>query len=324
MLIRSRKPWELAARDVTPEHLYRSRREIMAAGAAGAAALVLPGCGRAQDAAGAAGAAADGTLSYASTDYTVDASLTSIEAITGYNNFYEFGVEKDDPARNAHALTTDPWSVTVNGLCARPGTYSVEELVDFAALEERIYRLRCVERWSMVIPWIGVPLASVLAKLEPSADARYVAFETLANASEMPGLRRNVLDWPYVEGLRMDEAMHPLTLMAVGLYGAVLPKQNGAPMRLVVPWKYGYKSIKSIVRISFTTDEPPTAWNKAQPREYGFYSNVNPDVRHPRWSQEFERIIGEGPLAQRMTEKFNGYGDAVAQLYEGMDLARYH
>jgi sulfoxide reductase catalytic subunit YedY len=330
MLIRVRKPSLLTERDVTPERLYLSRRDIMAGGAAGAVALTLPGCGQAQSgtSAGTDTAAravgADGALTFATTDFAVDDPLTAYDAVTGYNNFYEFGAEKEDPARYAEAMTTEPWSVSVDGHCAKPGTYDVEDLVDFAALEERIYRLRCVERWSMVIPWIGVPFADILAKLEPTSDARYVAFETYANQSEMRGMRSRVLEWPYVEGLRMDEAMHPLTLMAVGLYGKVLPNQNGAPMRLVVPWKYGYKSVKSIVRISFVENEPPTAWNKAAAREYGFYSNVNPEVRHPRWSQEFERPIGDDPLAQRRTEMFNGYAEEVAQLYAGMDLERFH
>jgi sulfoxide reductase catalytic subunit YedY len=328
MLIKSRMPWALSERDVTPERLYVTRRRIMAAGAAGLSALALPGCGRAKDATAAAEGAVTGegpgALSYRTTDYAVADPLTAVEAITGYNNFYEFGDGKSDPARYAHAMTTDPWSVSVEGLAGRTGTYAVEDLVDFNALEERIYRLRCVERWSMVIPWIGVPLSSVLAKLEPSSDAKYVAFETYANRDEMRGLRSNVLEWPYLEGLRMDEAMHPLTLMAVGLYGRTLLNQNGAPMRLVVPWKYGYKSIKSIVRITFTEEEPPTAWSGYSEREYGFYSNVNPEVRHPRWSQEFERPIGDDPLAQRATEIFNGYGDEVAALYAGMDLERFH
>jgi sulfoxide reductase catalytic subunit YedY len=325
MLIRSRKSWMLGENDVTPEALYHNRREIMAAGAAGLAALALPGCSPAEEAAAASSAVgADGSLTFAKTDYTVDAPQTPFEAVTGYNNFYEFGVEKTDPARYAHEMHTDPWSVTVEGLAGKTGTFGLEDVVDFGALEERIYRLRCVEAWSMVIPWVGVPMASVLAQFEPSSDAKYVAFETYLNTDEMRGARRPVLDWPYVEGLRMDEAMHPLTLMAVGLYGKVLPNQNGAPLRLVAPWKYGFKSIKSIVRIRFTADEPPTSWNIADAHEYGFYSNVNPDVPHPRWSQESERVIGGRIGERRNTEKFNGYGEEVASLYEGMDLRRFY
>jgi sulfoxide reductase catalytic subunit YedY len=330
MLIRSRKPWELSERDVTPEPFYRNRREIIA-GAAGLGVLALPGCGKAQETAQetattapAGGVGADGALTFAKTEYAVGDPSTPFEAIAGYNNFYEFGTGKDDPARYAHEMTTDPWSVRVDGLCARPGTYGLEDVVDFNALEERIYRHRCVEAWSMVIPWIGVPLSSVLAKYEPTSDAKYVAFETYLNRDEMRGARRPVLEWPYVEGLRLDEAMHPLSLMVVGLYGKVLPNQNGAPLRTHIPWKYGFKSIKSIVRISFTADEPPTAWNKATPREYGFYSNVNPEVPHPRWSQESERVIAGGLLDRRPTEKFNGYGEAVAHLYAGMDLAKFY
>ena len=317
MLIRTRKPWSLTDNDVTPEHLYRNRRQIMAAGAAGVAALAIPGCSDAQDDAASAG---DGALSFTETDYRPEGELTPIDAVTGYNNFYEFGTDKSDPARYADAMTVDPWSIEVGGLCERTGTFGVEDVVDFGALEERIYRLRCVEAWSMVIPWIGVPLADVLAKFEPTSDARYVAFETLVRPEEMRGVRGRVLDWPYVEGLRMDEAMNPLTLMSVGLYGDVLPKQNGAPIRLVVPWKYGFKSIKSIVKITFVADQPPTSWGRSQPREYGFYSNVNPNVSHPRWSQASERVIGGGFNARRDTDMFNGYADEVASLYEGMDL----
>ncbi len=217
-------------------------------------------------------------------------------------------------------MTTDPWSVTVEGLAERTGVFALEDVIDFSRLEERIYRLRCVEAWSMVIPWIGVPLADVLQKFGPLSDARYVAFETYLNPEEMPGVRWPVLDWPYREGLRMDEAMHPLAFIAVGLYGSVLPNQNGAPMRLVTPWKYGFKSIKSIATIRFVAEQPQTSWEMANPREYGFFSNVNPDVSHPRWSQRSERIIGGDPFARRKTEMFNGYAEAVSSLYAGMDL----
>ena len=247
--------------------------------------------------------------------------------ITGYNNFYEFGTDKGDPAANAGRLTTAPWTVAIDGLCDRPGSYALDDIVRPERLEERIYRLRCVEGWSMVIPWIGLPLAEVIAMAGPRSGARYVAFETLERPSEMPGQSGlfQVLDWPYVEGLRIDEAMHPLTILAVGLYGETLPNQNGAPIRLVVPWKYGFKSIKSIVRISFVADEPPATWNLQNPREYGFYSNVNPSVDHPRWSQASERVVGEGLFAaRRPTEPFNGYAEAVAGLYAGMDLATFY
>lgn len=322
MLIRNTPSWQLTDKDVTPQHLYLNRRSIMAAGGALAATAFAGACS-AQDGEQAAPrtANADGSLDYATTNYRVpDGDLTPVEAVTGYNNFYEFGTGKDDPARYADAMTTDPWSVEVTGHAARTGTFAVEDLVDFSALEERIYRLRCVEAWSMVIPWIGVPLSSVLNRFEPTSDARYVAFETYLNREEMRGVRFPVLDWPYREGLRIDEAMNPLAFMAVGLYGNVLPNQNGAPMRLVVPWKYGFKSIKSIVRISFVSEEPETTWKQSAPREYGFYSNVNPERSHPRWSQASERIIGAGPFARRDTEMFNGYGEAVADLYAGMDL----
>jgi sulfoxide reductase catalytic subunit YedY len=314
MLIRSRRPWELSERDVTPERLYRNRRQIIAGATGSLAALSLPGGALAEDGA---------PLAYAPSEHVVDAPSTPYEAISGYNNFWEFGVEKTDPGRHAHSMTTDPWSVTVDGLCGRPGTYSVEDVVDFSALEERIYRHRCVEGWSMVIPWIGTPLGAALARYEPTAEARYVAFETYANPLEMRGIGQRVLDWPYVEGLRMDEAMHPLALMVVGLYGKVLPNQNGAPLRIHIPWKYGFKSIKSIVRITFVADEPPATWNLASPSYYGFYSNVNPNV-HPWRNQARERVIGGRFNEIRETEMFNGYGDEVAHLYAGMDLAKFY
>jgi sulfoxide reductase catalytic subunit YedY len=321
MLIRKPPLAGVTENDVTPKHLYLNRRKIMAAGGALALTGMTSACSAQEpDETQAAPRVSDGSLDYSETAYRVtDGDLTPYDAVTGYNNFYEFGTGKDDPARYAGAMTTDPWSVQVDGHAERTGTFNVEDLVDFNALEERIYRLRCVEAWSMVIPWIGVPLSSVLERLRPTSEARYVAFETYLDRSEMRGTRFPVLDWPYKEGLRMDEAMHPLTLMAVGLYGEVLPNQNGAPMRLVVPWKYGFKSIKSISRISFVSEQPPTSWKQSAPREYGFYSNVNPNRSHPRWSQASERIIGAGPFARRDTEMFNGYDD-VASLYAGMDL----
>lgn len=327
MLIRKPPLAGVTENDVTPKHLYLNRRKIMAAGGALALTGMTSACSAQEpDETQAAPRVSDGSLDYSETAYRVtDGDLTPYDAVTGYNNFYEFGTGKDDPARYAGAMTTDPWSVQVDGHAERTGTFSVEDLVDFNALEERIYRLRCVEAWSMVIPWIGVPLSSVLERFRPTSDARYVAFETYLNRSEMRGTRFPVLDWPYKEGLRMDEAMHPLTLMAVGLYGEVLPNQNGAPMRLVVPWKYGFKSIKSISRITLTRDEPFASWNRANPREYGFYSNVNPEVDHPRWSQATERRVGAGLFAGRQpTLMFNGYETEVASVYEGMDLAAYY
>jgi sulfoxide reductase catalytic subunit YedY len=259
--------------------------------------------------------------------YTSAEKVTEFRAAAGYNNFYELGTDKEDPARNADLLKTDPWSVTIDGEVERPGTYALEDLLKPHALEERIYRLRCVEAWSMVIPWIGFPLADLLARFAPTSRARYVQFTTLLDPENLPGQRIAVLHWPYVEGLRIDEAMHPLTLLAVGMYDRLLPNQNGAPLRLVVPWKYGFKSIKSIVRITLTEHEPLTAWNRQAPHEYGFYSNVNPDVSHPRWSQRRERRITEyGALfhPRRETQPFNGYAAEVAGLYSGMDLGKYY
>ena len=241
---------------------------------------------------------------------------------TTYNNFYEFGTDKSDPAENAHTLKTHPWTVRIEGEIKRPQTVDVETLMRWSAPEERIYRLRCVEAWSMVIPWVGLPLAPIIKKLEPTSRAKFVEFTTLHDPTQMPGQRRPVLDWPYVEGLRMDEAVHPLTILAVGLYGEILPNQNGAPLRLMAPWKYGFKNIKSIVRIRFTEQQPATAWNKAAPNEYGFYANVNPAVDHPRWSQAKERRLGE--FIKRETLPFNGYADQVAQLYRGMDLRKFY
>jgi len=250
---------------------------------------------------------------------------TSYQDASSYNNFYEFGTDKADPARNAHTLKTAPWTVEVEGLVKKPGRYSIEDLLKLSAQEERIYRMRCVEGWSMVIPWVGYSLAELIRRVEPLGSAKYVEFVTLADKAQMPGVGSRVLDWPYVEGLRLDEAMHPLTLLAFGMYGEVLPNQNGAPVRLVVPWKYGFKSAKSIVKIRFTEREPATAWNKAAAQEYGFYSNVNPLVDHPRWSQATERRIGEDGLfaKKRKTLMFNGYEAQVGSLYAGMDLKKF-
>jgi sulfoxide reductase catalytic subunit YedY len=253
-------------------------------------------------------------------NYRVDEPMTDLDSVAGYNNFYEFGTSKTEPARNAHTLKPRPWTVTIDGEVHKPQTVDMDDLLRWFPLEERVYRMRCVEAWSMVIPWLGFPLGKLIDRVEPTSRAKYVAFTTLLDPAQMPGQQRDILDWPYVEGLRLDEAKHPLTLMAVGLYGRELPNQNGAPLRLVVPWKYGFKGIKSIVKISFTEQEPPTTWNQAAANEYGFYANVNPDVDHPRWSQATERRIGE--FYRRKTLPFNGYAEQVAGLYTGMDLRK--
>jgi methionine sulfoxide reductase catalytic subunit len=309
MLIR-RKP-DIASSEITPERLYHGRREFLAAAAAaGALVAARPGDALAQE------------PQAVGKPYGLqpDDKPTPWEDVTGYNNFYEFGTNKDDPARNARGFKTSPWTVTVDGLVNRPGQYQLEDFVKPSVLEDRIYRHRCVEAWSMVVPWRGFPFADVLKRAEPTAKARYVELLTLNDAKQMPGLRYPVLDWPYREGLRLDEAMHPLTLLAVGVYGRTLPGQNGAPLRLVVPWKYGFKGIKSIVRIRLTESQPKTAWNEQAPQEYGFYCNVNPEVDHPRWSQARETRIGE--FFKRRTLVFNGYTDQVASLYAGLDLRK--
>ncbi|MEM6384595.1 MAG: protein-methionine-sulfoxide reductase catalytic subunit MsrP [Pseudomonadota bacterium] len=303
---------DLGREDVTPKSVWLNRRALIAGGAS---ALAL----------GSVAGPAAASLGALKTDFGKDLEPNTFEEITSYNNFYEFGTDKGDPARYAHMLTTEPWSVEIDGLVDAPGTYTMDEILADMALEERIYRFRCVERWSMVIPWVGFELADLLAKVGVQSGAKYVAFETAYRPEEMPGVSRPVIDWPYREGLRLDEAMHPLTIMATGLYDEPMPNQNGAPIRLVVPWKYGYKSIKSIVRISLVEDQPPTAWNQYAPREYGFYSNVNPGRDHPRWSQRYERRVGGGLFAkQTETLMFNGYEDEVAALYEGMDLIEFH
>lgn len=291
---------------VTPKSAWLNRRQMMA----GVAAVT------------AVGPALAGIPAKPSR-YSTDEAANKLSDITSYNNFYEFGTGKEDPRRNAGSLTTSPWSVTVDGLVDRPGTYDLADITKGVAMEERIYRLRCVEAWSMVVPWIGFELATFLGRVGVQPGARYVSFETLVRPDEMPGQRRPILDWPYREGLRLDEAMHPLTILATGLYGEELPNQNGAPLRLVVPWKYGFKSIKSIVRISLVDRQPQSTWNMLQPNEYGFYSNVNPEVDHPRWSQATERRVGGGLFAARIdTRMFNGYGEHVAGLYAGMDLRK--
>jgi sulfoxide reductase catalytic subunit YedY len=314
MLIRQSP--DLRASEITPKEVYLNRRTLLA-GAAG-----LLGTGALMREAGAT------PLAAAASALSTDEKRTSLKDVTSYNNYYEFGVDKDDPARNAGALTTKPWTVKIDGLVNKPADYLLEDLIKPIALEERVYRMRCVEGWSMVVPWDGVSLSEVIKRAEPQGSAKYVAFETLKRPAEMPEQASlfPVLDWPYTEGLRLDEAMHPLTILAVGLYGETLPNQNGAPLRLVVPWKYGFKGIKSIVRISLVEQEPPTAWNKQAPGEYGFYANVNPAVDHPRWSQATERRIGESGIfvKRRPTLMFNGYGDQVASLYAGMDLKKLY
>lgn len=291
---------DLRPEDVTPEAVFMNRRQLIGGLAAGTI-LGSAGVAQAQEA----------------------LEPNSWEDITTYCNFYEFGTGKDDPAKYASSLVTDPWSVTIDGLVDRPGDYSLGDILSQMTVEERLYRFRCVEAWSMVVPWNGFELADLLELAGVQSGAKYVAFETAYRPKEMPGTLFPVLDWPYVEGLRLDEAMHPLTIMATGLYGKPLPNQNGAPLRLVVPWKYGFKSIKSVVKITLTDTQPPTSWNKANPREYGFYSNVNPNVDHPRWSQASERAIGGGLFARRKpTLMYNGYEEEVAGLYDGMDLSK--
>ncbi|GGC11248.1 protein-methionine-sulfoxide reductase catalytic subunit MsrP [Marinobacterium zhoushanense] len=326
---------DIASSEITPESVYRQRRQFIKALLAGGAlmaarpALALdryslgrdekrypgPGWLQSQLRAAKVGAPIAGE------------SLTPYGHVIGHNNFYEFGLGKEDPKAKAQGLNTDPWKVEISGEVAKPGTYTLEDLLKPHALEERVYRLRCVEAWSMVIPWIGFSLADLIKRFEPTGNAKYVEFTTLHDPSQMPGQRSffSTLDWPYVEGLRMDEAMHPLTILAVGVYGDALPPQNGAPLRLVVPWKYGFKSIKSIVRIRFTEQMPEVTWNQTAPREYGFYANVNPEVDHPRWSQATERRLPSSLFSPNIidTRKFNGYADQVAHLYSGMDLRKW-
>jgi len=315
MLIRP--PSDIRSSEITPRQIYVRRREFLASSIAMGLAAALPKNAEAA------------VLKGAPSPYSTDEKPTPLEDVTHYNNFYEFGTGKEDPAAYSGKFKPEPWSISIEGLVAKPQVIDMDGLMKVAPLEERIYRMRCVEGWSMVIPWIGFPLKALLDKAEPLGSAKFVAFETALRPDEMPGVGGffKVLDWPYVEGLRLDEAMHPLTILAVGLYGETLPNQNGAPIRLVVPWKYGYKGIKSIVKIRLVEDEPPTSWNRQNPSEYGFYSNVNPEVDHPRWSQATERRIGEGGLfggGRRPTLMFNGYADQVASLYAGMDLKVDH
>ena len=319
---------DIAASEITPRAVFENRRRVLQA--AGAAGLAIAG--------GTLGVSRAAFGAYASPDpkahklaaatnpkFVVTDKVTPYKDVTTYNNFYEFGTDKSDPSRNAGTLRPHPWRVSVEGEVKNPKVYDIDELLKLAPLEERVYRHRCVEGWSMVIPWVGYPLAELIKRAQPTGNAKFMQFITLADPSQMPGLSEPILDWPYSEGLRMDEAMNPLTLLTVGVYGQVLPNQNGAPIRIVVPWKYGFKSAKSLVKIRFVEKQPPTSWNTYAPQEYGFYSNVNPEVDHPRWSQATERRIGEDGFftPKRKTLMFNGYGNLVASLYQGMDLRKY-
>ena len=324
MLIK--KAADIKSAEITPKEIYLNRRQFIAGASgvvasAGAALAGLGIFGRPEIA-----YAGEKLPNVKKGAYSTDEKQNSFKDITTYNNFYELGVDKGDPAQNAKYLTTRPWTVSVEGEVKKPKTFDIDAIMKLSPLEERIYRLRCVEAWSMVIPWVGFPLSALIKLAEPTNNAKFIHFVTLQDPKRMPGQKPSifgsVLEWPYVEGLRMDEAMHPLTILSVGLYGEVLPAQNGAPVRLVVPWKYGFKSIKSIVKVRFIETQPPTSWNKMQPQEYGFYSNVNPAVDHPRWSQATERRIGE--FLRRKTLMFNGYGEQVASLYKGMDLKKYY
>jgi len=309
--------------DITPQAVYEKRRQLIQAAAAGSFGLALaPWFSREALAANTQTLAATPNPLYLGKD-----DLTPMKDVTGYNNFYEFGTDKRAPAENASTLQTRPWTITVEGLVKKPMTFDIDALLKLAPMEQRVYRLRCVEGWSMVIPWDGYPLSSLLSKVEPLGSAKYVEFVSLADRKQMPGVNSPILDWPYREGLRLDEAMNPLTLLTFGLYGEVLPKQNGAPVRVIVPWKYGFKSAKSIVKIRLTEEMPITSWYKYAPNEYGFYSNVNPAVDHLRWSQASERRIGDpkGVFAPKIkTQMFNGYGDQVASMYAGMDLKKFY
>lgn len=320
MLIKKANP--IAASEITPKELYLSRRQFVLAASATAvsAGATLGGLDAPffpRDA-----IAGEKLSNVRKSTYSTTEKINSLKDITTYNNFYELGTDKGDPAQNAKYLTTRPWTVSVEGAVKTPKTYDIDQLMKLSPLEERTYRMRCVEAWSMVIPWIGFPLSSLIKLAEPTGNAKFLQFVTLQDPKRMPGQRLPVLEWPYIEGLRMDEAMHPLTILCVGLYGEMLPAQNGAPIRLVVPWKYGFKSIKSIVKVRFIEKQPPTSWSLSAPHEYGFYSNVNPEVDHPRWSQATERRIGE--FFRRKTLMFNGYADQVAGLYSGMDLKKFY
>jgi len=320
MLIKITKASDVKSSEITPRPLFEARRNFLqgaAAIGAGAIAASLP--------LPALAAQGDKLPGVVKTKWTAEAlgekdMPTAYDSVTGYNNFYEFGTGKSDPKTYSQRFKTKPWTISIEGAVEKPGEISFEDLTKPHKLEERVYRMRCVEAWSMIVPWVGIPLGDVLKRFGPTSKAKYVYFETLVDAEQMPGIRRPVLQWPYKEGLRIDEAMNPLTLLGVGLYGEVMPNQNGAPIRLVVPWKYGFKSIKSIVKIKLQEETPPTSWNVASPREYGFYSNVNPKVNHPRWSQGKERRIGE--FFKRPTLMFNGYEEEVGQMYAGMDMKK--
>ncbi|MCM2536828.1 protein-methionine-sulfoxide reductase catalytic subunit MsrP [Burkholderia glumae] len=317
---------DIAPHDITAPSVFAARRGMLrAAGAAVAAGLGVPGVpGAASAAYRSPDPAAHPLAAATNAKFVVPDKVTPYQDVTTYNNFYEFGTDKGDPARHAGSLRPHPWRVSVEGEVKAPKVYDIDALLKLAPLEERVYRHRCVEGWSMVIPWIGIPLADLIRRVQPTANAKYVQFVTLADPSQMPGLAEPILDWPYSEGLRLDEAMNPLTLLTMGVYGQVLPNQNGAPVRIVVPWKYGFKSAKSIVKIRFVEQMPKTSWNTYAPNEYGFFSNVNPEVDHPRWSQATERRIGEDGFftPKRKTLMFNGYGDLVASMYRGMDLRK--
>ncbi len=318
MLVKISKKSDVKEPEVTDEALYRERRKFLQTSASITAMSLVPSLSMWPSISSA-------KLEFdnlAKSEFSANEELTPFDAVTSYNNFYELGTDKGDPKRNARHLKLKPWNVKIEGECEKPGEYNLEDFISPAKLEERIYRLRCVEAWSMVIPWVGVELRTILKRFQPTSKAKYVQFFTIYDPENLPGQKRSILEWPYREGLRIDEAMHPLSILAVGLYGKELPNQNGAPLRLVVPWKYGFKSIKSVVSIRFTEEQPETTWNVSGPREYGFYSNVNPNVDHPRWSQKRERRIGE--FLKRKTLPFNGYADEVANLYEGMDLKKYY
>jgi methionine sulfoxide reductase catalytic subunit len=319
-MLTKRSP-ELTYTDVTPRDVYFNRRDFMRGlGIAGAAAII--GERFASVLSPSTTAFAGTKLTTVKSDYTVNEKITPENDVTHYNNFYEFGSDKGDPAKNAQNFRTTPWTVSVEGEVKTPRKFSMDEILKLAPLEERVYRHRCVERWSIVVPWIGYSLSAILKLVEPTPKAKYVAFQSFYDLKQMPQSKYTGLDYPYVEGLRLDEAMHPLALLGVGMYGETLPNQDGAPVRMVIPWKYGYKSIKSIVKIRLQSSEPPTSWNRQSPDEYGFYSNVNPNVDHPRWSQATERRLGE--IFMHKTLMFNGYADQVASLYSGMDLKKFH
>ena len=317
MLVQRRN--NILSSEITDERTYLNRRQFIQ-GTSGAALGLATGAFALSSATNLRAGSQETISDIQTSAFSTNEQPNSFSDITSYNNFYEFGLDKGDPARHAHELTVKPWSVKVEGHVNKAAEYDLEDLLKGITFEERIYRLRCVEAWSMVVPWVGFPLSTLINRFEPTSNAKFIELTTVYRPEEMPGQRRAILSWPYIEGLRMDEAMHPLTILVVGLYGKTLLNQNGAPLRLMVPWKYGFKSVKSIVRMRFTNEQPRTAWNVAAPSEYGFYANVNPTVDHPRWSQARERRIGK--FFRQATEMFNGYGDEVASLYSGMDLRR--